>query len=349
MVSTQPILTLEYFRFQKNKFPKGIKRLFYLSWEDALWDILLKKKVPKNSIILLPDFYCTDVEKNIVLHGYKVATYKILKNLKADKIDFERKIRRFSPAVIVVFHPVGIGSNLFDNINWLKKVIGESILIEDSVHKILDSSKIKIIKKNHFVIDSLRKVVPIQGSNLYGRVSDLNFSEPAILQSFLYKLKVNLLWFLMEIAWTVKFDSMAEKLMIAGYDLIGDSEKSASGSYISNFLARRVNVEKLKKIKKRQVFYYESKLESVLKNKIKISESDKGELRGYPVILPQNTALKLVNILRLNGIFVRTELEGSNWSKNRKIFYLPLGPQITKNYQNRICELSYNTLNEKTK
>lgn len=347
MVSPQPILSLKYFRIHKNKLPKGIKRLFYLSWEDALWDILLKKNVTKNSYILLPDFYCVDVEKNIKLHGYKVVTYKILKNLNADKSDFERKINKFTPTVVVVFHTVGITSNLFDNATWLKKVTGKSILIEDAVHKILNPSKIRIIKKNHFIIDSLRKVVPVQGSNLYGRTDDIDFSVPSFFQSFLYKVKVNLLWCLMEIAWSIKLFSIAEKLMIAGYGLIGDSERSASGAFVEDFFAKRVNVEKLFRIKKCQAEVYQTKLKKVLPYNLEISDTNLGNLRGYPVILPTKTATKLIKVLRNNKVFVRFELEGSKWTKKQKIFYLPMGPQLTKKCQNRICELSYNTLNAK--
>lgn len=347
MVSPQPILSLKYFRIRKNKLSKGTKRLFYLSWEDALWDILLKKNAPKNSHILVPDFYCADVEKNIKLHGYRVATYKILKNLDADQFDFEKKIKRFNPAVVVVFHPAGINSNLFDNTAWLKKVTGKSILIEDAVHKIINPSKIKIIKKNHYIIDSLRKVVPVQGSNLYGRTSDIDFSAPIFLQSFFYKTKVNFLWFLMEIAWSLKLFSLGEKLMIAGYDLIGDSRKSASGSILADFFAKRVDGEKLFKIKKHQAKTYQAKLREVLPYELKISDVNRGELRGYPVILPIKTATKLVKVLRNESLLVRFELEGSKWTKKQKIIYLPLGPQLTKECQNQVCELSYNTLNAK--
>lgn len=349
MVSVQPVLSFKYFHLSKNKIPKGIKRLFYLSWEDALWDILIKKRVPKKSCILVPDFYCADVERNILNHGYKVATYKIREDLRVDKTDFVNKINKYGPAVVVIFHPVGITNNLFENINWLKKVTGESILIEDSVHRVLDSSKIKIIKKNHFVIDSLRKVVPMQGSNVYGRIEDIDFSSPKFFQSFIYKAKVNILWFLMETAWTFKLFSFAEILMLAGYDLIGDPIKSASGNFLANFFAERVDVQTLFKLKKDQVNTYENKLKKVLPFKIELQDSDKSQLRGYPVILSKKAALKFVKVLRANGILVRFELEGSAWTKNQKIIYLPLGPQLTKKHQNLICELSYNTLNEKAK
>ncbi len=349
MITSQPVLSLKNFRFRKNKITKGIKRLFYLSWEDALWDILIKRNVAKGSYILIPDFYCVDVESNIKKHGYKVAHYKILPNLKADKDDFENKINKFNPAVVVIFHPVGIKTNLMNNVEWLKKATGNRFLVEDCVHRIIEPNEIEIIKKNHFVIDSLRKVLPLQGSNVYGRTEDLDFSAPPFYQSFFYSVKVKTLWFLMVLAWSFKFGKIAERLMVRGYNLIGDSKLPARGGFISKFLSIRINIKKIRNIKKRQASYYERKLGSVLPQKLLISESNKRNIRGYPVILHKKNAAKIVEKLRINKIFVRLELEGSKWTKKQKIIYLPLGPQLTEDGQKRICELSYNTLNAEIK
>jgi len=82
---------------------------------------------------------------------------------------------------------------LIDGKLWLKNVKPETILIEDSVHQLVNPEEIKFIKKNHFIIDSLRKVIPLQGSNLFGNIKDIDFSESQIFQSFRYSLKVTYL------------------------------------------------------------------------------------------------------------------------------------------------------------
>ena len=349
MVSPQPVFSLKYFQFHKNKLPKNVKRLFYLSWEDGLWDILIKKKIEKGSYILTPDFYCADVEKNILLHGYKIINYKFNKDLSVDKNDFENKINKFDPKVIVIFHPVGIKTNLIDNVKWLKKVTGLRVLVEDCVHGIIDPKEVNIIKKDHFIIDSLRKVLPLQGSNVYGRAEDLEFLTPPFYQSFFYSVKVNILWFLMVLAWSLKLGRMGEKLMLRGYSLIGDSTFPASGSFISNILSIRINIKKIRDIKKRQSSYYEKKLGSALPQKLLISERDKGNLRGYPLILPGSIAPKVLKSLRDKGLLVRFELNDSDWSKRQKIIYLPLGVYMTKRQQAQVTELSYNILNAQIK
>ena len=349
MISTQPVLSFGYFKFKKNKIPRNIRRLFYLSWEDAFWDILLKKKVPKGSFILLPDFFCKDVEENIKSHGYKVSHYPIKKNLDADKKSFIEKIRQVKPEVVVIFHTNGIKSKLFENCEWLARVTHDIILIEDSVHKIIDPEKINIIKKDHFVINSLRKVVPLQGSELFGDREDLDFSTPSFVQSFRYRLKVYFLWVLTILGWSLvnilpgrlskKFGLAAEKLMLAGYNLIGDSILPAKGGP-GGFLSRRVNFEKIEKVKRHQVDTYERLLADLLPLKLFITVEDKGSMRGFPLILPKNRANGILEFIRSKGLLVRFELDDSVWARNQKIIYLPLGIHMTQRKVEEVCRLT---------
>lgn len=328
MISTQPVFSLKYFQLRKNKIPENINCLFYLSWEDALWDILIQKKVKKGSVILIPDFYCGDVEKNIKLHGYKIAYYKIKSNLKADKNSFLSSISKYKPEVVIIFHPVGIKSNLLDDPDWLAQAVRDSILIEDAVHRALDVKDFMIIKKNHFVMDSLRKVVPIQGSRLYGRIEDLDFEAPVLTQSFIYSLRVNFLWFLMTMAWSLNFQKIAEKLMIKSYRLIGDSILPARGHLTQKYFSDRLDISRIQKTKRQQAIYYEENLGGCLPVKLEISDKNKRHLRGYPVILPSARAGKILRYLRDRGLMVRFELDDSPWAKKQKIFYLPLGVYI---------------------
>lgn len=339
MISVQPILSFKYFQLRKNSLPKGIRSLFYLSWEDALWDLLYKKNIKKGSYILVPDFYCNDVEKNIKQHGYKIGHYKINKNLSVDKKSFQSKISQLKPGVIVVFHPVGIKSNLFENITWLKNVTKEAILIEDSVHRVIDRKEIKIIKKNHFAIDSLRKVVPLQGARMYGKIEDLNFDEPTIFQSFFYRVKVSIYWFLMIICWTLGFGILAEKLMIKGYEIIGDSKKPSRGSFLSKLLSNHINIRRIQKERVKQFGIYMNKITNRSLGQLKIKEEDKKHLRGFPIILSIKNADMILGYLRCHGLLVCYELDGSFWSTKQKIIYLPFGPQMNKKSNEDICNL----------
>jgi len=322
-----------------NRVPVHLKHLFYLSYEDALWDILKKKNIRKESEILVPDFFCKDVEDNIKNHGYKVVHYHIKKDLSADINDFKEQIKSHEPAVITVFHPVGITSNLFADRSWIKLLSKETILIEDCVHRIINPSKIEIYKHNHFVINSLRKVVALQGSSVYGLKDDLNFTPPPLHQSFFYSLKVHLLWILMNICSITGQYLSAEKLMIKGYDLIGDSILPAKGLPLFKVLEQFLDYDKISKIKTEQANFYEERLKNIIKNPVAYKKSDFGKMMAWPVILNIETAPKILEKIRSKGLIIRFELNDSVWSKNQKIIYLPMGPHITHSDQMRVCKI----------
>lgn len=186
IISPQPIHLQRYLSRKKRITLPKVKRLFYLSWEDALWDLLKKKHVPVGSVILVPEFFCGDVEDNMRAHGYTVQYYPVSKKLQTAEIDIAQAIRRWQPSTVIVFHALGIQNSLLCNgsISWLGALSQECILIEDCVHRVIDPSRIHFVRRNHFMLDSLRKVVPIQGSFLYGNSLDLPFYEPPLFQFF---------------------------------------------------------------------------------------------------------------------------------------------------------------------
>ncbi len=342
MLSTKPIHLWKYLGLKKTIIPKGIKRLFYLSFEDALWDLLEKKSIKKGSVILVPEFYCPDVEENIKNHGFKVAYYPVDSELTTSQKMLTEAINKYNPKVVIILHPAGIINQLFSKNYWAKKLYNDLILIEDSVHLIVEPKKIRFLKPNHFVIDSLRKVIPLQGSNLYGKREDLDFEAPPIYQSLWYSIEVHALWFMMNLYRNLGLENKAEKTMQKGYDLIGDSIKPAPGFFIFDILSRHIDIEKVKKIKCNQIEFYEKKLKK-LTGFVRIpsyEKKSKGELIGYPLILDNNKAERIIGILRSKGVLVRAELEGNVWSRGQKMIYLPLGPYLNNDdleYVTDIC------------
>ena len=210
-----------------------------------------------------------------------------------------------------------------------------TILIEDCVHRIINPSKIYFLKPNHFVIDSLRKVVPLQGSSLYGRQEDLGFPPPDPTQSIEYSVKVHFYWLLMLICWQAGLSKAAERLMLKGYDLIGDSNKPARGFGIFNFLSDRINFGLVEKNKKAQAEFYESHLKQL---PVMYKLKDKAMLRGWPVLL-NNKSRKILTRLRNSGMILRFELNDSVWSRKNKIIYLPMGLHIDEKKQAKICKI----------
>lgn len=325
--------------------PPRLRRLFYMSWEDALWDIMAAKNIKEKSIILVPEFFCGDVVIAMKKHGLRTIWYPCDKNFQTDPLIFKKIIEKHDPTFIVIFHAAGITNNLFVTYKkWLSAMSSKTIIIEDAVHRIVDPRKIKIIHPHHVIIDSLRKVTPLQGSNLYGRVDFLNFKQGKSLNTLLYGSTVVLLscifQFFLFLTILFKwqrigklFNLLAEKIMVRIYRLTGSSNKSSPGMGVFNYLSQRLDIRRIEHSKKKQVAKYHKDLSSIFKTphffKIAIPPKDEKLLRGFPVgiHLPQATAIR--TFLRKQGFLALFELNDCPWSKHEKVIYLPLGPHIS--------------------
>src|SRR3989344_8457166 len=167
-----------FLKFSKTSISPRVKRFFYHSFEDALWDLLKNKKIPRGSLFLIPDFYCGDVLENIRLHGYKFIHYPLDKNFQIKVSKFSKILKKHPPDAVVIFHACGITSRLLSDLSWIKVLDKKTLLIEDSVHRVINPSKLKLVSDSHFIIDSLRKISPLYGSSMYGTKKGMSF-EPA--------------------------------------------------------------------------------------------------------------------------------------------------------------------------
>ncbi len=345
MLTIQPPFIREYFlRSTTQLLPKGVFRRFSLSWEDSLWHLLLTQKVSHGSKILVPEFYCFDVVKNLKMHGLKVVTYEVDEKLRANKADFVIKLTKLKPEIVVVFHAVGIYNPLMDEIKSRQSLLRENvILIEDSVHKIIVPSEIKFVHRNHYVIDSLRKVVPLQGSCVYSQINLPQILIANKIRTLSYRLRVMWWWMVMQLnlcrayyakslAQATPFNLIAETAMMKGYDLIGTSRLASPGSWIMERLIGRIAILKIEESKANQAKMYHDGLGEISVSKKmwtpKIDPNESGQLRGYPLILSLEIADRLLSNLRAEGILLRFELNDSPWSERQKIIYLPMGIHI---------------------
>lgn len=342
MIPIQPTGLGWYIGRRKMSVPQELKRLFYASWEDALWDIVQHTALPENAVVLLPEFFCWDVVKNMSAHGLRVVTYPVDLDFQTSPYEFKRYIRKYNPAIIVIFDAVGIRNSLWNHTaEWIPLVPASTVIVEDAVHRIVDPSDIKLVHPRHIVVDSLRKVVPLPGSNCYGHHNFLSFKPTAWWRTVPYQIQVFGWWAIFQIflhiglavprAWSGWWFRQAEVAMIRGYDTIGDSDKAGAGWGIWSTLAMRIKITAIRAVKEKQVQTYVqqlSKLNIKGVSLISIPVSAYGELRGFPLRLSLEIATKVLDILRSNGILVRYELNDSLWSKYQKVIYLPLGPHL---------------------
>ncbi len=331
----------------------SVSRYFYASWEDGLWDLLLNLKIKPESTALVPEFFCQNVVTNMEAHGLKIIWYPCDRFFRTDPNQLLELITAHSPAVLVILHAVGITNPLWSQTNdWLPSLPKSSLLIEDSVHRVVDPAKITLLHPRHVVMDSLRKVSPLVGSNLY--ISDqIKIIPTAWQQTWQYQLQVYG-WYLIfqmflslqtiniSLRWQNFCNQRAELVMLRSYDVIGDSKLSGAGWPIFDWLSKKIDHTKIAQTKVDQVKYYLEHLASAWRSQsiyqIPIHTSDFGRLRGYPIGIESLNASKVISSLREKGLLLRLELDPSPWSKKQKVIYLPLGPHLSADQISWSCK-----------
>lgn len=329
MISPYPIHLHRYLKKKKNQFPSNLGKLFYMSFEDALWDILKKKKVKKGSVILLPEFWCGDVQNNIVSHGYKYVHYHTTDDFKVNVSEIITKLKKIKPSVLLIFHPFGITNNLIQDTSWLKNLSQKTILIEDCVHRLVDPSDIRLLTKNHLVMDSLRKAIPLQGSNVYGNREFFDFRPDLINGSFFYSVGVVFLWAVMQIFLNLGMVKAGHKIMQIGYDLIGDSTDGAGGWSVFDYFQQFVDYDKVKEVKTMQIKFYEKELGRFQKRLY--APHDRALMKSYPMVFPKKKGERLMEYLKIYGLMTKFELDDSAWSSRMKVIGLPVGLHLKTN------------------
>lgn len=363
MSSLHPTYLSRYISWKKNSISGNLQHFFYTSWEDALWDVLKNFSIAQNSIILLPDFFCGDVIQNMQRHGLQCVFYRMDKNFFTDPQLFSQLIQKHQPQIVLIFHAVGITNQLLTQFSiWKDSLPPSCILLEDSVHRLVRPEKIQLLTPFHFVIDSLRKVSPLPGSNLF-MDQTISFQQTPISPTRKYRLEVFLWWFVFQFClksaslspvsslkkW---WNTQAEKAMLAGYEVIGDSDIASPGWQWASFLSRFFQFSEIEKKKQEQVASYEKKLTPLWKDsrffKIPIPEKDWGLLRAYPVGFSLQTADTILASLRKKGLLVRFELNDSPWSTRQKVIYLPLGPHLSTQDTNWVAKIMLDHLQSRS-
>ncbi len=325
----QPWL-LPFLKFGTKSLPKNIKQTYYYSFEDGLWDLLRHNYPNKKVNFLVPDFYCSDVLDNIRRHGHDYIYYQLDKNFQITTDKLRRYLWLYQPDIVIIFHACGITSQLFLNKSWMADLPKESTVIEDSVHRLVNPEKIKLLNTNHLVMDSLRKVSPIPGSRMFGNV---DFIPDRIYN--LYFIKSSILYILFRIFLNLGFTNFAHQNLLGKHDdIIGDEYSSQTGLSIFKFLLAHLDYEKIESLKHSQIALYEKYLKPVYKNKfyyhIKFPKSDYKYLHVYPLGVVTDPQEKLVTYLHQQKILVWYKFTDSPWSTTRRVLFLPLGFHINE-------------------
>ncbi len=355
----QPFL-LPFLRWTPYELPRGIFQTHFLSFEDALWSILSQFGVSKKSVILVPSFYCMDVVENIKRHGYTPVFYPLDDNFQITKSELEKMIRKHKPSVLILFHACGITNTLLVDHTYIEKLCLHMLVVEDCVHRLLNPSTIAVHHKNHFMIDSVRKVSPLYGSFVY---SGLPVAIPHIQmkqKEYFYLIGSQVLYTLFRVVFVLgvmlrSYDlvSFAHKRLLRFHDdLIGDSVYGYRGGHHYSLLHRYINFSLIEAHKQKQVELYEQLLKPLYGatspwRAVRMRAEDKKLLHVYPIgFKPQDDVFvsNIEKVLRDNRIPVWFKFLDSPWSKNRAVLFLPLGFHVTTRDIQRVCSLLIRSL-----
>jgi hypothetical protein len=334
----QPFL-LPFLGSKKSIIAGEVKRYYYHSFEDALWDLLIKKHVPKGSRILIPSFYCADVKNNIRLHGYVPQFYPVDKNFQIKESKLTLLIKRQKPSVLILFHACGI-TNTLVNPSFIARH-KDTYIIEDCVHRLVNPATVILFNDNHFVIDSLRKVSPLPGSFIYGTPVGLSFKQqPYHSTTYLFS---SLYWyFLFRTIFIVSIILRNSRLAAYAHsailkrhdDIIGDHMLPQRGLPISSFLSDWINYKKIEDRKIRQVMLYTKLLQSNLRAQaiyypIHIPKRNYGLLHVFPIGI-KHIPHGFIDTLHKHSMAIWLKYEDSPWAKHRHVLFLPLGFHVSE-------------------
>lgn len=349
MISYYPPHLSPFLSLKSTRLSPNLSRLYYLSWEDALWDILPQLGIKPGDTILVPDFYCLDVINNIKLHGYRVSLYPLDNNFQISKTMFMEHYRKDKPSVVIFFHACGITNNLTKDEEFIKKFASTSIVIEDQVHHAVDPSNVRVLHNNHLVMSSLRKNMPLPGSFVYLTHHSRSHLLPPRAKSPIYVMRVTYYYLLYRLELGLGVALHLPQLVKHAHhttlsihdDLVGDSIRGNVGLPLVQTVHGHISFSKIRATKKRQVQYYLKNLLPLTRSKLNltipsISNDDLGELHAFPLIANLNLANKIEeSLMPLN---VWTKFPGCPWSKKKQVFFLPLGFHITIKDQTKIID-----------
>lgn len=363
----QPFIA-PFLRKERYQLPPGIRQLYYVSMEDAFWDILPKKRLKPGAVILVPDFYCIDVAENIEAHGYRVVLYPVTAHFQVAEQALLKLVKQHHPAAIILLHACGIRLSAFsaEIYRQIQEISPGCLCMEDNVHRLLDPTTVHCYGPNHLLFDSLRKVSPLPGSFTYGLRSALPFSEPQTHNwhwyrwlALVYFLTFRCVYVLSELlSWPWLCLVAHEKVLKKHDDLIGDLNVPPAGFWIFRRLHQHFDFAKVRARKRAQVQEYERLLDLALSQadaklpvyRVAIPEADFGELHVYPIGLKlaaeSASVQRLLRELHKQGIIIWVKFPDSPWSKRQSVLFMPLGFHVTEADQARAMSVIFAKLAE---
>ena len=320
---------------------------FYLSFEDALWQFI-ESSTFESKNVFLPSFFCTDVSSRITQRGFNIVYYSLDENLKFNQESFLKLTKDKIFAFVIIYYPMGMKDSVPD-ISWFRDNLGEKIfIIEDYADSLLSEDEVKIIDKRHIAIDSLRKLLPIQGARIWH--SKL-FCKPTTFNT--YALKTFIFWNLtraigciFDILKISLIDNVRWDIFCRHSDLIGSSKEPCLGFKLDRFILNYICVETYKSLRSKVIDYYLDSFSSYSFDNpwgvVKIADLDKKNVRFVIFRGPKGALVKLSDQLEQHGISTDTHFDDSPMGMQYDFLLLPSSLNINKNITDKIASICFN-------
>jgi len=335
----QPFRFFPYLGTKKLVWPKGIETLYYLSFEDALWDLLPRLGYKRNSVIFVPRFYCKDVAENMRNHGYTVVVYPQNDDYSYNVKEIMTLVEEYSPDVFVEFQIAGMRSTLLSEIE--RKLSLRTLIVSDRVHEFVYPHMDYFPHSDrHLIISSYRKVSAFNGSLA---VFTRNYRKGSNKLPLAYTLHVLWLWSLFMIFTkasyllsSIKLAKIADKTLAKHNDLIGDSLVSAPLPMFFAKIYSYFAIEKIFEVKMSQYRRYLDALSaefekySWLDELSTIEEINYGRVRGFPIFIREGKVVDFLASAEKMGLLLFTQLDDlMDKGQKFRLVLLPLGPHLS--------------------
>ncbi len=349
----QPFL-LPFLRKHTYRLPDHVRQSYFLSFEDALWELLTTRGVPNDSVILVPDFYCLDVVGNIRAHGYRVEYYPMNDQLRTVPAVINQYIRKHKARVLIVFHACGI-TNMRVTKEFLDRY-PHLIVIEDAVQRLVNPEGVRLLSPRHYLIDSLRKVSPIPGSMVYRHVSSPPITKGSpqmgwkyILRTMGYYVHFHVLNACGTILGNARLIIYAhERVLLAHDDIIGNSTRGYGGNPLFRMIHGHFDFETIQRLKVQQITQYVQRARAFIARnpmfyEIHMPRPDRPFAHVFPLGLKHPRLVLMMQYLEhtfhTNGIPVWFKFTDAPWSRKQAVLFLPLGHHVNSRDVRRIFEV----------
>jgi hypothetical protein len=323
----------------------------FVSFEDALWAFLDTAPLSTHTI-LVPDFFCTDVTSRLTERGYTIVWYALNPDLTFNEASFLNAAQGTIGAVFL-YYPMGARATT-PAPSWFRSHLGrQTLIIEDAADCLLEPRQVALIDDAHIVIDSLRKILPLQGARLFHALKSPVASAPCM-NSYLLKTHVLHIAYhflhsiseLIPLSWLLH---LKWNIFVMHSDLIGSEPRGIRALATSMFLYNRCDITLWKQRRAALMHRYYDRLTPALTHTdyqlIAPTRDEASEVR-FPILMGKKGSLSAVaDALEQASIYVDIHFDDSPRAMEADYLLLPLSPCMREDDIDTIAAAIMNLIN----